>query len=84
MNTRIKRFVTEVREQPPERILLVVAHGGSLKVLLCLLLRISLKHWWQFRLEPASLSVVKTDPDGAVLHRLNDTSHLTTVKGHLS
>lgn len=84
MSTRIKRFVAEVRQQPPERILLIVAHGGSLKVLLCLLLRISLKHWWQFRLEPASLSVVKTDPEGSALHLLNDTSHLEEVGRQVS
>ena len=80
MSTRIKRFVAEVRKQSPERILLIVAHGGSLKVLLCFLLRVSLKHWWQFRLDPASLSVVKTDPEGPVLHLLNDTSHVEEVR----
>ena len=56
--------------------MLVVAHGGSLKVLLCILLGISLKHWWQFRLEPASLTVVETYSKGSVLCLLNDTSHL--------
>ncbi|MBA7532219.1 Phosphoserine phosphatase 1 [subsurface metagenome] len=71
-----KRFVAEVQKQPAERTLLVVAHGGSLKVLLCILLGISLKHWWQFRLEPASLTVVETYSKGSVLCLLNDTSHL--------
>ncbi len=79
MSTRIRRFVTEVKKQPPKQMSLVVAHGGSLKVLLCLLLRISLKHWWQFRLDPASLSVVKTDSEGSALHLLNDTSHVEEV-----
>lgn len=76
MSTRIKRFVAEVQEQLLERTLLVVAHGGSLKVLLCILLGISLKHWWQFRLEPASLTVMETYSKGSVLCLLNDTSHL--------
>ena len=76
MSVRIQRFVAEVQEQPPEQTLLVVAHGGSLKVLLCLLLGISLEHWWQFRLAPASLTVVETYPEGAVLCLLNDTPHL--------
>ena len=76
MSNRIQRFVAEVQKQPPERRLLVVAHGGSLKVLLCLLLGISLEHWRQFRLDYASLTVVETYPEGAVLCLLNDTSHL--------
>ncbi|MFB0559383.1 MAG: histidine phosphatase family protein [Dehalococcoidales bacterium] len=75
MSTRIQRFVAEVQKQPPEQ-MLIVAHGGSLKVLLCLLLGISLEHWWQFRLAHASLTVVETYPEGAVLCLLNDTSHL--------
>jgi len=76
MSVRIKRFVAEVQKQPAERTLLVVAHGGSLKVLLCILLGIGLKHWWQFRIEPASLTVVETYSKGSVLCLLNDTSHL--------
>jgi len=84
MSVRLKRFAAEVRKQPPERTLLVVAHGGSLKVLLCILLGISPGHWWQFRLEPASLTVVETYPEGAVLCLLNDTSHLEGVRRLIS
>ncbi len=76
MSVRIKRFIAEVQKQPLERMLLVMAHGGSLKVLLCLLLGISLEHWWQFHLDPASLTVVETYSEGSVLCLLNDTSHL--------
>ena len=76
MSVRVQRFVAQVQEQPPEQTLLVVAHGGSLKVLLCLLLGISLEHWWQFRLAYTSLTVVETYSEGAVLCLLNDTSHL--------
>lgn len=76
MSTRIRRFAAKVRKQPPERVLLVAAHGGSLKVLLCLLLGISLKHWWQFRLDPASITIVETYTEGSVLCLLNKTVHL--------
>ncbi|MBA7504646.1 Phosphoserine phosphatase 1 [subsurface metagenome] len=76
MSVRVQRFVAQVQEQPPEQTLLVVAHGGSLKVLLCLLLGISLEHWWQFRLANASLTIVETYSEGAMLCLLNDTSHL--------
>lgn len=76
MGIRIKRFVAEVEKQPRKRTVLVVAHDGSLKVLLCTLLGTGLQHWWQFRLQPASLTVVETYPEGSVLCLLNDTSHL--------
>jgi alpha-ribazole phosphatase len=80
MSARIKRFVAQVEKLPPERTVLVVAHDGSLKVLLCILLGMSSEHWWQFRLDPASLTVAETYPEGAVLCLLNDTSHLGGVR----
>ncbi len=84
MSVRLKRFVAEARKQPPERTLLIVAHSGSLRVLLCILLGISPRHWWQFQLEPASLTIVETYPEGAVLCLLNDTSHLEGVRRQIS
>jgi alpha-ribazole phosphatase len=55
---------------------LVVAHRGSLRVLICLALGLSPSAWWQFRLEPASVSELGCFDKGAVLNFLNDTHHL--------
>lgn len=62
-----------------ERPVLVVAHRGSLRVLLCLALGLSPNAWWQFRLEPASVSELDFFSKGAVLNFLNDTHHLREV-----
>ncbi len=59
--------------------LLVVAHGGSLQVLLCLALKLPAQNYWQFHLEPASLSQIGLYPQGAILNLLNDTSHLKGI-----
>jgi len=56
---------------------LIVAHGGSLKVLLCLLLGVPLGRWWQYRFDTASLSIVDIYSEGAILSQLNETSYLT-------
>jgi alpha-ribazole phosphatase len=74
--SRLSRFAGRLKEHKPEDTVLVVAHGGSLQVLLCILLEIEIKHWWQIHLDSASLSVVKISPPGAVLVLLNDTCHL--------
>jgi len=58
---------------------LLVAHGGSLQVLLCLILGLIPQARWQFRLDPGSLSEVCLYEEGAVLTLLNDTYHLTGV-----
>ncbi len=76
LTVRVKRFTTRLQEHSGEESILVVAHGGSLWVLLCDLLGMRLGWRWQVRLDLASLSIVETYPEGAVLCLLNDTSHL--------
>ncbi len=73
---RISQFISRLEEHSAEETVLVVAHCGTLRVLLCRLLGIDLRHRWQFRLSLASLSIVETYPPGAILNLLNDVSHL--------
>jgi broad specificity phosphatase PhoE len=62
-----------------DQTVLVVAHKGSLQVLLCLALGLPPQARWQFRLEPAALSELNLYPEGAILNFLNDTHHLREV-----
>ena len=54
----------------------LVAHGGPLRLLLCLALGLPPQRHWQWRLDPGSISELYVDEQGAVLMRLNDTHHL--------
>ena len=75
---RVRRFHDRVRSQhKPGDQLLVVAHGGSLLALLNCLLGLPAERVWSFRLDVASLSVVRTYSDVGVLELWNDTSHHT-------
>jgi len=76
VDKRVDRFARRLSKQKPEATVLVVAHGGPLRLLLCHLLGIGVQHWWQFRFEHASLSVVESYPEGGMLLKLNDLSHL--------
>ncbi len=60
--------------------ILVVGHGGSLLALLVCLLGIPAEHIFCFRLNPASLSVVRTFSEGAVMELWNDTGHLRSIE----
>ena len=64
-----------------EYTVVLVAHGGSLRVLLCLALGLPPRAYRQFALAPGSLSELYIDQQDAVLTRLNDTHHLSGV-GH--
>lgn len=76
---RIRAFANELRNDNPADVhVLVIAHSGSLCVLLCLLLEIDIENWWRFHLAPASLTVVEDFGQKPVLTLLNDVSHLKT------
>lgn len=80
---RVTSFGARLREHKGSDSVLLVAHLGSLRVLLCHLLGISWQHWWQFQLDNASITVIEMHPNGispedrrGMLLSLNDTSHL--------
>lgn len=73
---RLSAFGAEVRDSCSTQNVLVVGHGGSLRVLLCLLLGLTPEKHWQFKVDPASWSEIILYDTGAILSRLNDTYHL--------
>jgi len=76
LNRRVMRFLPRLDKHAPEDAILVVAHSGVLRLIICHLLQIDIWHWRQFRTDLASLSIVETHSQGATLNLLNDTSHL--------
>ena len=76
-NDRVSKFPGKLEKHSAEETILIVAHSGSLRLLVCRLLGTDLRHWWQIRLSLASLTVIETHPQGAMLTCLNDVCHLT-------
>ncbi len=76
---RTSKFLDKLKRHTPSQTILIVSHSGPLRVLICHLLGMDLKHWRQIRLDNASLSIVETYPQGAIISRLNDTAHLRGV-----
>ena len=74
--SRLDQFVTRINSFSSGETIVVVGHGMSLRALLCLLLGLDTKSWWQFQLNHVSLSEVLITQRGASLSFLNDTSHL--------
>ena len=73
---RIRNFSDEIIKSHLNETILLVAHGGTIMVLICLLLGHPIERYWQFRIEKASLSDICIYPEGAIINQLNDTSHL--------
>ncbi len=73
---RVKKFTRRLEASAPEKTVLIVAHSGTLKMLVCNLLGFGLRYSRRIRLDLASLSIVETYPRIAILNLLNDVSHL--------
>jgi len=76
LNNRVSKFLERLEKHTPEETILIVAHSAPLRLLICHLLGIRIQHWRQIRLDLASLSILETYPQGAILNLLNDISHL--------
>ena len=73
---RVRAVYGDILADNQGRTVIVVAHGGSLQVLIALSLNLPLEHYWQLWVSNASVSELRVDEWGAVLHLLNDVSHL--------
>jgi len=75
-HTRVQAFLKRLEKHRPHDTLAVVAHGGSLRMLLCRLLDLEFKHWHRLKIDRASISIVDVYPGVSILSSLNDTNHL--------
>ncbi len=64
-----------------DRTILVVAHAGLLRVLICYLLGLPVEYQWRFILDWAGLTIVDRGDDMGSLTLLNDRCHLNQGSG---
>lgn len=79
LNKRVRNFVGRLKKRKADETVLVVAHAGVLRSLICQLMGLELQHIYHIRLDLASLSILETYPTGAILTLLNDVSHFGSV-----
>ena len=72
---RVRQFLPRLEKHAPEETVLIVAHSGTLRILICYLMGLEIWHWRQFRISLGSLSIIDSYPQGAILSLLNDVSH---------
>jgi len=74
--TRVQSLIDGISRAYQDQTMLLVAHGGPLRVLLCLALGMDPQAQWQFRLDIAALSEVEFHEAGTIVNYMNDTKHL--------
>ena len=60
-----------------DEIILIVAHRGSMQMLIRHLLNLPITKFWQFHLSHCSITKIAVYPEGAILNLFNDTCHLS-------
>lgn len=78
-NQRIARFTDKLGKYSPEETLLIVSHGGTLRMIMYQLSGKATDHWLQIPLELASLSILELTAHGIIARLLNDVSHLKST-----
>ncbi|MDO9333391.1 MAG: histidine phosphatase family protein, partial [Dehalococcoidales bacterium] len=76
LEDRVTKFKARLADHQADETILVVAHEGVLRTLICQLLELEMKSRWNIKLDLASLSIVETYPETNILCLLNDVSHL--------
>jgi broad specificity phosphatase PhoE len=74
LTRRVEGFEAKLLSHAPSDGVIIVSHGGPLRVLVCRALGLGLAGFWRIRMDHGSLSVV--DTCSSVLEFLNDTCHL--------
>jgi alpha-ribazole phosphatase len=76
LDARISQFRTRLVKHTEHDVVMIVAHSGVLRTLICQILDLEMRNRWNISLDLASLSIIDTYPETAILSLLNDTSHL--------
>ena len=77
---RVAKFQARLQNHRTDETILVVAHAGVVRTLICQLLDLGMKNRWSLRVDLASLSIIETYGEINILCLLNDVSHLMTER----
>lgn len=73
---RVAAAYTEIaKNHTDDETILLVAHGGSMQMLIRHLLDLPINKFWQFQLSHCSITKIAVYPEGAIINLFNDTCH---------
>ncbi|MBI2333407.1 MAG: alpha-ribazole phosphatase [Chloroflexi bacterium] len=79
LSKRVGEALDDLKSNHKDETVLLVTHSGVIQTLMCLVLDVDLKRYWQFRVLQASLTVIRFHEAGGVIELFNDCSHLVKV-----
>lgn len=76
---RVRGFLLSVLKKHKGKSILVVSHGGPIKMLVFEALKLPFRSFWNLRIDTASISVITCYPGFTQLTALNDIAHLNKL-----
>jgi broad specificity phosphatase PhoE len=73
---RVQAVYAEIAQRHNEGTVMIVSHGGPLQLILAAVFGLPPERYWQFGVSNTGVCELNLYPAGAILNRLNDTSHL--------
>ena len=74
---RLISLLDEIRLRNADQTVVLVSHGGTVRLVLCLLIGHPLSAYWHFEVDNTAIAEIELQDRGPVLIRWNDTHHLT-------
>ncbi len=68
---RVKQCIEEIVRKYENRKILIVAHGGTMKVISTVLLNLNLEDYWKFSFEAGTYSMFEINENNVVLKKIN-------------
>ncbi|MGC9348847.1 MAG: alpha-ribazole phosphatase [Anaerolineae bacterium] len=77
MAERAGEVIEEIQSAHDDGTVVLVSHGGTIRIILCLLLEHPLAAYWQFEVDNTAVSEIEWRRLGPVVVRWNDAHHLS-------
>lgn len=78
---RVERALADMRTAHEDGTVVLVAHGGSIRMTFCVLLELPLMSYWRMSVHNTSVSEIELHDEGPLVVRWNDTHHLDSLDG---
>lgn len=78
LSERLLIFIQQIRDIPQKKIL-VVSHGRTIRCMMCLFSQLPMKHMEQFQHANTGLFVVNMETERTIIKQLNDIRHLESL-----
>jgi len=76
---RVTRSLQECIAEHQEQTIVLVSHGGTMRVLLCAALGIGLDKMWSMRQDSSAINIIEYIDNRAVVSLVNDTWHVKDI-----